>query len=158
MNIFYVLRWSSNMSIKRKNGIKFRGFCVLAVLFLTAMVFASCEGTEKQKEVEKTASNIESIVPDTTVKGLPQQVIDDGREWLEKHVSKTLAGNSAGAAASRTVKRIDAEYSKESEGNAVYLVSGEMQNGTEFSYEFHLVSEGKDFKIVSTDAPKYFYE
>lgn len=132
---------------------------IFATSLFAAMIIASCEGTEKQKEVEKNAdNNTEVIVPDTTAKGLPQRVIDDGREWLEKHVSETLAGNSAGATASRTVKRIDTEYSKESGGNAVYLVSGEMQNGTEFSYEFRLASEGKDFKIVSTDAPKYFYE
>lgn len=144
---------------KGKERMKFKSFCTLAIMLFTAMIIASCEGAEKQKEVEKSTDvNTETIVPDTIVTGLPQQVIDDGREWLEKHVNETLAGNSAGASASRTVKRIDTEYSKESGGNAVYLVSGEMQNGTEFSYEFHLVSEGKDFKIVSTDAPKYFYE
>ena len=144
---------------KGKDRMKYKSFCTLVISLFTAMIIASCEGTEKQKEVEKTAdTNIETVVPDTTAKGLPQRVIDDGKEWLEKHVIETLAGNSVGAAASRTVKRIDTEYSKESGGNAIYLVSGEMQNGTEFSYEFHLASEGKDFKIVSTDAPKYFYE
>ena len=130
---------------------------ILGIAFLAMIVFVSCEGSEMGKEVEKSADNrVVAVREDSTAQKLSKQVVDDGQAWLGKHVEESLKKNVTDATASRTVKRMDVVFSKESAGNAVYLVTGNMQNGTEFSYEFHLVPEGKDFKIASTDAPKYF--
>ena len=109
----------------------------IAIALGVALVIASCEGLEANKVT------------------FP---VEEGKAWLFKHVTESLKKNVAEASASRTVKRMDVNFNKESAGTGVYLVSGNMQNGTEFSYEFRLVQEGTDFNIESSDAPKYFFE
>ena len=139
----------------------------IAIALGVALIIASCEGTGKQKEVEKTAENIAvEAVADSSRQGADHQSAaqeaafpaEEGKAWLFRHVSETLKKNVDKSNQSRTVKRMDVNFSKESAGTGVYLVSGNMQNGTEFSYEFRLTQEGAAFNIVSTDAPKYFFE
>lgn len=139
----------------------------IAIALGVALVIASCEGTGKQKEVEKTADNnsVEAVADSSkdAEKGTLEAnkvtfPFEEGKAWLFKHVTESLKKNVAEASASRTVKRMDVNFNKESAGTGVYLVSGNMQNGTEFSYEFRLVQEGTDFNIESSDAPKYFFE
>ena len=84
--------------------------------------------------------------------------VEEGKAWLFNHVTESLKKNVDKSIQSRTVKRMDVNFNKESAGTGIYLVSGNMQNGTEFSYEFRLVQEGTDFNIESSDAPKYFFE
>lgn len=131
------------------------------------LTIASCEGTNKQKEVEKTADNVTiETVADSTNQSIstPQDATsttfatEEGKAWLFRHVEKSLKANVTDANPSRTVKRMDVNFSREKGGNAYYLVSGNMQNGTEFSYEFALSQQGSDFKIEETDAPNYFFE
>ena len=130
-----------------------------------ALVIASCEGSGKQKEVEKTADNksVEAVADSSkdAERGTLEAnkvtfPVEEGKAWLFKHVTESLKKNVAEASASRTVKRMDVNFNKESAGTGVYLVSGNMQNGTEFSYEFRLVQEGTDFNIESSDAPNTY--
>lgn len=139
----------------------------IAIALGVALIIASCEGTGKQKEVEKTAENIAvEAVADSSRQGADgasaaQKAAfpaEEGKAWLFRHVSETLKKNVDKSNQSRTVKRMDVNFSKESAGTGVYLVSGNMQNGTEFSYEFRLTQEGAAFNIASSDAPKYFFE
>ena len=139
----------------------------IAIALGVALVIASCEGTGKQKEVEKTADNnsVEAVADSSkdAEKGTLETnkvtfPVEEGKAWLFKHVTESLKKNVDKSIQSRTVKRMDVNFNKESAGTGIYLVSGNMQNGTEFSYEFRLVQEGTDFNIESSDAPKYFFE
>ena len=105
----------------------------IAIALGVALVIASCEGTGKQKEVEKTADNnsVEAVADSSkdAEKGTLETnkvtfPVEEGKAWLFKHVTESLKKNVDKSIQSRTVKRMDVNFNKESAGTGVYLVSG----------------------------------
>ena len=97
----------------------------IAIALGVALVIASCEGSGKQKEVEKTADNnsVEAVADSRkdAEKGTLEAnkvtfPVEEGKAWLFKHVTESLKKNVAEASASRTVKRMDVNFNKESAG------------------------------------------